>query len=480
MTFLRPETDDAAVVSDLHLRYGRVFELRGDYGRALEVYRELERIAKARGDAALEGAALSAQAVIFSNPTPFVDPDKAFEILERQIGLARERADDRLLAKLLWNKAQSEFWRGHEDEGIAAARESEALARKTGDKEQLAFTLNSVGQLTSQAGRTNESEAPLRESIALFEELGNKPMTADGWSTLGFTHFFRGELEKAGAAGLKAFEIADSVGNDWGRAYSMFTPGFVWLEHGDVGRAIETFESGIAYGIKGGFVAGQVAMGSMLGLTYSIIGAHDRAQERFATVVQLAKERLPGWYAWPVADAARAAILRGDLGVAERLLAEVASETGESGRVYLGSELALARSQLALATGDAEAAARLARAGRALVERRGLVPFEKDFDLAEAEASLRLGDLAAARAAAERGIEASRRQGSVRLLWALHGALAAVDEAEGHADAAARAREEAATIVDRIARSLATLGYEGTFRAQPPVRDAVGTIKARA
>jgi class 3 adenylate cyclase/tetratricopeptide (TPR) repeat protein len=168
--------DEAAVVGDLYLRYGRVFELRGDFGRALEVYRELERIAKERRDAALEGAALSAQAVIFSNPTPFVDPEKAFEILRRQVGLARERGEKRVLAKLLWNLAQSEFWRGNEEEGIAAARESEVLARDAGDKEQLAFTLNSIGQLTTQAGRTDESEAPLRESIALFEELGNKPL----------------------------------------------------------------------------------------------------------------------------------------------------------------------------------------------------------------------------------------------------------------------------------------------------------------
>ncbi len=472
--FIDQRRDDPGLVGDLYLRYGRVFELRGDYARALDVYRDLERLAKERGDASLEGAALSAQIVIFSNPTPFTDPEKAFEILERQIELARQRDDRRLLAKLLWSKAQTEFWRGNEEAGIESARASEVLARESGDREQLAFTLNSLGQLTGQAGRTDESVAPLRESIALFEELGNKPMVADGWSTLAFTHAFRAELDEAGASGMRAFEIADSIGNDWGRAYALFTPAFIWLEKGDWGRALETFESAIAYGARGGFLAGQVASGSDLGLLYAELGAHDRSRERHEAALATARQSFRGWYAWPVAQAARAALLRDDLEAARLLLAEVADETGEGGRVYMGVALALARAEYALATDDPQASAAFARAGRSHAQRRRIVPLQKDFDLAEAEALLRDGDPSSARGAAERGIAASREQGSVRLLWRLLGVLGAIEQTAGRADEARRARAEAASSVDAIALTLRSSGLEDAFRARRAVRETLG------
>lgn len=251
-------------------------------------------------------------------------------------------------------------------------------------------------------------------------------------------------------------------------------------ERGDWGRAIETCESAIEYGAKGGFVAGRIALGSLLGLICAMVGAHDRARARHAAVLDLARGGLPAWYAWPAADAARAAVRRGDLDAAGSLLAEVAAETGKSGRAYLGVELAMARSEHALATGDAQSAIRLARAGAAQARGRAILPLLKDFDLAEAAASLRLGDRGAARAAAERGIAASREQGSVRVLWELLGVLAAVSDAEGRADEARRAREEAAVIVDRIAASLRSAALDDSFRATDAVRVATGRKEARA
>jgi len=473
---VRRDAEDAALLTDLHLRYGRAFELRGDYGEALRVYGDLERLAKERSDPAMEGAALSGQLTIFSNPTPFIDPEKAATILERSIRLARERGDRPLLAKLLWNKTQTDLWRGADDAGVAAGRESEAIARDIGDKEQLAFTLNSLGQAFRELARLDDAEAVLKESIALFHEVGNKPLEADSWSTLAFIHLYRGDLASALSSGQEAYGIADSIANDWGRSYALFTPNWVHQEQGDWGEAIDTLTASIEFARSGGFLPGQVASGAELGLLYTIIGAEQRGRDRLEAAVALARERFTDWYAWPVSESARAAVLRGELDLAERLLDEIKDYSRVRGDLYMSIYIALAHGELALARGDAAGAAEIARTRRHIALDRGLTPFEADFDVLEGESARRAGDLSRARAALEHGVALSRRIGSRRLLWRLLGSLAAVEQAEGRAGEAAAAREEAARVVDHIAASLKPKGLDELFRSRPGVREALGRV----
>jgi class 3 adenylate cyclase/tetratricopeptide (TPR) repeat protein len=476
LTLVRRDRDDPALLGDLFVHYGRVFELRGDYARAMELYRDLEKLGNERADAAIIGTALSAQLVLFTNPTPFLDAVKAAEILDRQIVLARERGDRTLLAKLLWNKAQAAFWRGDAEASVNAALESEAIARETGDKEQLGFTLNQLGQAYVHGGRVRAGEGPLREAVALFHEVGNKPMEADSWSTLSFLHFYSGELDEAEKSGGRAFEIADSVNNDWGRAYGLFTPSFVHNERGDWDRAIDAYEDAIRFAERGGFQAGRTAAGSDLGLLYATIGAHDRAKTVHEMAIVNARDNFPIWKDWPVAQAARAALLRGDLDAARGYLGDLAEVPPVVGDVYMGTVTALARSEYALATGDTSAAIEAARAGRRYADTRNLVPFQDDFDLAEGEASFRAGDLTGAIASLTRAVASSHRRRTRRLLWRCLGLLAAIYETQGRGDEARAAREEAAAVVDHIAASLRERGLDGTFRAQPAVAEALGRV----
>ena len=477
-SFLRREEDDGALVRDLYVHWGRVFELRGDYARAMELYHDLEKLGQERSDAALEGAALSAQMVLFTNPTPFLDPAKAAEILDRQIALARERADKPLLAKLLWSRSQAGFWRGDVEASIGAALESETVARQIGDKEQLAFTLNQLGQAYVHGGRVREGDKPLHEAIALFHEIGNSPMEADSWSTLAFLYFYAGELDDAETSGARAFEIADAVNNDWGRGYALFTPSFVHNERGDWGKALAVYEDAIRYADRGGFLAGRTSAGADVGLLYAIIGDHERARSHHEAAIETARERFPIWKDWPVAQAARAAILRGDLLAAKRYIDDLSEHVPVVGDVYMGTVTALARSEYALATGDTEAAVAAARAGRRYAEKRNLTPFEADFDLAESEGLARAGDVSTAATSLARAIETSRRRGTRRLRWRCLGLLASLFEAQGRLDEGAQAREEAATVIEHIALSLRERALEETFRSQPTVANALGRVTA--
>ena len=472
LTLVRADAD-APLVTDLHLRYGRALELRGEYADALRLYRDLERTARQRGDQAMEGEALAAQMVVHVNPTPFLDPARAQELAGRTIELARSRGDRPLLAKLLWNKAQAGFWQGAEDIGLGAALESAEVARAIGNKEQLGFTLNTMGQIYRELAKLDDAERVLRESIDLFREVGNRPMEADSLSTLGFVHLYRAEWPAALAVGEQAFAISDALDNDWGRSYALFTPSHVRYELGDWGEAMRSYEECVAWGKKAGFYAAQTATGSDLGLLYALAGDADRAVDHLERVVDLASSKFHDWLGWPLAQLGRALVIRGDLERAQEIMSRAVTNDRARGNLYMSVNLALGRAELALAEGRAADAAAIARNDRRFATDRGLRPFEKDFDLAEGIGLLRSGDPAGARVALERGISESRATGSRRILWALLAALAAVAEVQGRVEEAAALRTEAAAVVDHIASSLRERGLEAAFRERAGALAAV-------
>lgn len=465
LALVRPD-EEAKALEELHLRYGRALELRGEYTEALGLYCDLERIALERGDQAMEGEALAAQLVLHVNPTPFLDAARAAELVERTIELARARGDRPLLAKLLWNKAQAVFWQGAEDMGEAAALESAEIARELGDREQLGYTLNTLGQIYREKPDIDGAERVLKESIAIFRETGNRPMEADGLSTMAFIHLYRADWSAALATGEEAFGISEQLDNDWGRSYSLFTPSFVQVELGDWGRALDSFERCIAYAKRAGFTAAQTAVGSDLGLVYALSGDPDRGVAHLEEVVEVARSKLQHWLAWPMAQLARALVIQGDLDRAAEVLADAVPRDRGRGNLYMSIDVALGRAELALAQGRAAEAAEIATSTRRLASERALVPFEKDFDLIAGAALRRAGDLPGARAALERALTASRTTGSRRVLHAILGELAEVAGAEGNAAEAARLRSEAAAEVDRIALSLRARGLEDRFRAR--------------
>jgi predicted ATPase/class 3 adenylate cyclase len=479
LALIRRDEVDAGTLTDLYLKYGRALELRGEYAAAIPVYEELERIAHERGDAAMEGAALSALTTIYTNPTDVVDHQKAAALLARQIDLARERNDEKLLARLLWNRAQVGFWQMDADMGLPEALASAAIAERIGDDEQLAYTLNGLGQIYREQNKLDASEASLRRALELFRKVGNRPLEADTLSTLAFVHMYRCEFDESLARGMEAYAIGREIGNDWAQAYGLFMPGYVHFERGEVGQTLDTWDEMLVHAEKGGFLAGRTGVGSDRAYAQAYAGDSEAAVSTLLKILDLAAAHFPAWEVWVRATLARVLVERGDLARATGTLASVTADPGAVGRgLYLPIYLALARGELALAEGRPADALAKARNDRVLATERGLRPFTKDFDLLEAQALRATGELDGARIAYERGIAESRRTGSLRLLWQLLGGLATVADARGDVAAGRTARDEAARIIDRIADSLRRRGLDGRFRERTPVREALGLVAA--
>lgn len=359
-------------------------------------------------------------------------------------------------------------WSGRLDEANAAGAEAVALARAAGERELLAFVLNDLSRSFMQEGRY--AAASLEESTLLFRELGNLAMLTDALGTTAMAALGVGEYDRALAAALEAREIADQIDNDWARSFSGFSRGYIHLDRGDWGTAIEIWEDAIRCGEKAGFLVVRVGPRSDLASLYRAAGAPELADAHLLAARDLAESSLPDQLGWVIASEVRAALAGQDIAEARRLANDLATHRIPR-LAFIDSHMDLPVGALELAEGQIDAA--IARAAAHAGEPDGgRTPkaFEADWDLLLGRAQLLRGDLAAADAALARGVERARTLGARRVLWPLHRVWADVAEARGDGLLARSRRDEAREHASSIADSLERVGLADRFRALPEVR----------
>src|SRR3990172_2622734 len=86
----------------LYLSRGHALELTGQYPEAWRNYEDMEALARARGDRALELASLSERAKIRATPTPLHNLAEGQALAEQALALARELGDRPAECKVLW------------------------------------------------------------------------------------------------------------------------------------------------------------------------------------------------------------------------------------------------------------------------------------------------------------------------------------------------------------------------------------------
>ncbi|HEX4743567.1 MAG TPA: adenylate/guanylate cyclase domain-containing protein [Candidatus Limnocylindria bacterium] len=456
----------STTLATAYIALARSHELKSEFERALELYDEMERVAKEQGDVDLELAATARRAGILAPPTPVRDLERAERELAAALPRARERGDRAALARMCWAQMLVLGWRGHLEEARRVGSEGIAVAREVGDREILAFLLNDSSRGWIQSGDSTAGLEQGVEAIALFRELGNRAMLTDALATHAMARFVLGDLEAVRRLSDEASAIAEAIGNPWGKAFALFIRIATELEAGDWGRAIEVGELTLREGAKAGFVAVQVWPRSDLALAYELAGAPDRADAHLAAAYETAMQRMHDWLPVVVWRQAMIAARRGDLAAARRLRAE-ASALPKEPPFFQQFALDLPRAIVQLAEGDVAGAREAARASR---DAQGLVkarPFTADFDVLIAEASLRLDDLPSAGEAIARGLEEARALGSKRVLLDLLLLETRLAERQGDPERARRARARAAEIARGIASSLERVGLAGSFRSRP-------------
>ena len=442
-----------AVLLHLYTARGRAYELSDQHRQALDNYAEMEARANEQADPALQLAALMQRATLYSIPTSYFDPVQGEAASAQALELARQLTDRTAEAKIRWNLMLLYMNTGRYPQAVAAGEHSLALARELNLREQLAFTLNDLGMVYNYTGQRARAQAARREARDLLREQGNLPMLTDNLSNSAIAQFLNGQFEQAEATSTEAYRLSQATANLWGQAYSQGMLGFIYLERGEIQRAIAVMQTVLVTSEGAGLIMVLAGLTTDLACTYAWVGAAERGRD----LIQLARQHVqsplpPALRSWGLAGLARFSILTGDLTQAEADLRESYIGLNLNEWVWITpiiiglteAELALARhaparaldvldellSRLRLAEVRAYAPEALYLKGRALLS------------LNQPEAAYTL--LVEARVEAE-------TMGARRMLWPILVALADLETQHGHAAEAHALRAQTRSLIAYIA-----------------------------
>ncbi len=235
----------------LYTKLGRMYEVTGDYARALETYQQFAERGDAQNDAPMKLHAWMQRATLYATPTPLFDPAQGQMILDEALTLARALNDRAAQAKLFWNLSLLHGFSSRPESATEYGEQAVALARELNLKEQLAYALNDLGTFGYfQQGRIAEGRAATLAARALFEELGNLPMLADNLNNSAIFFNLAGDYKQGYADAARGHEISVTIGNVWGETLGDTGMGAICFERGEMAEALTRLERAYHLAVK--------------------------------------------------------------------------------------------------------------------------------------------------------------------------------------------------------------------------------------
>ncbi len=469
---------DADRIRHLYMGRGRSLELISQFDLALRSYKEMEALARQRGDRNMELAGLVSRATIRVTPNLAHDPEEGQALLEQAHALARDLADRAAEAKILWNLMLLNTMRGGDvHERIAYGEQALALARALDQREQMAFILNDLWFAYTGASQWARSLAALEEARELWRELGNLTALAENLGRTYLTHLVAGDYNRAVACFEEALRLARAIGSVDMQALCRFMIGFVYLERGEFGPAIAIMEEAIALAESVGNVSVLIGTRADLGWAYGLLGAVDKGLELVRLAQMAAEEKFLMMHQWPLAIRVTLNLLQGDLaaaGAGQTALGSHRDLKRQLGYMpFLWTRVALAVGEYAFATQDYPGAVAtmddlivdLRAAGLRFLLPDALALKGKSL-MADGRAEAALETLQAARAEAE-GL------GSRRSQWSILMALSGIEMERGHPVEAEALRQQARTTVEYITEHAGSPELRASFLNLAGFRDVM-------
>jgi tetratricopeptide (TPR) repeat protein len=426
----------SASMQELFLKRGRALELQNDFDAALENYTALARLAAARGDRALELAAMMAAATIYSIPTYAHAPERAQALSERALALARELQDRDAEAKILWNlmlmhsRVGADFARA-----LAYGEAALEIARANHLRERLAYVLNDLSPMLYYKGEPERGAQYNLEARAMWQELGNLPMLADNYGYAVMNHLVSAEYAQAVAASQEGVRLAREIGNEWNEAFAQTWVGEAYVEWGEIETAERVMQEAIALGARV-FPPALALTRSDLARLYSGLGETERAIELGAAALQLAAERFAPIRVVAISALVHAYLAAGMLERAREVMQDAPDADYLHDNPMYAAEAMRGKIELALAEHDFGAAFRAAEKWVEFLRRTKIRQFEPEALCFYARALSGLGNADLAADYFQHARMAAETQTARWSLWQILAAESRFERARGNRETA--------------------------------------------
>jgi predicted ATPase len=202
------------------------------------------------------------------------------EILESALAMQRELGDRVAMMSILGNLGIVHHWQDRDDEAKRCYRAALAIALEVGDRREEAVDRINLALLLSDEGALDEARAEFETALQIQRSAGHRQYVGNVLGSLASIELLEGNT----AGARRRFEEVLSIFRELGhRRYECATHryiGTVWLEEGDLPRALECLQTAKKIAEEVGdftsFVLGP------LGAVLALMGNKEEAEETFA------------------------------------------------------------------------------------------------------------------------------------------------------------------------------------------------------
>ncbi len=451
-------TINPVTLTHAYLRRGRALELNNQYEMALQNYDRMKAAAQNCQDRAMELAAKVAASTLYSTPTPMADAGKGQRLSEETLQLAQELGDRATEARVLWNLQLVNLLQNKAAEAIDYGEKSLTIARELNLREQMAYVLSDLGWAYNVACQFEKAGEKLEEGASLWRELGNMPMLSNNLNTSLFRFYWSGRDEDVLNVAEEAYQISSPIGEVWNQSSARNFQGLVWLDHGEIDKALAALEESIRLAEQGNHIY-EIWYRANLCRLYGELGA--------------AEIGMPQYQAYRIANKDVPYTPLRTVTLVSYALFEIACNQLDRAATTLAdcnpdappweSVLRLAKCRLALARTDISAGIEMADSTIAFTRTYNLGQYLPEALYLKGKFHFMKGNFNEAKIALEQARDKSEMLGSRRLLWKI---LASLAEVESDAERSKALKAEARSIVESIANSIthqnlreAFLGY---------------------
>jgi len=449
-----PENGETNVdlVSHLYSRLGRVYELRSEYRKAMNVYKEMETRAVISNDDRLSLASLIAQGTVLALPTQLQDSETALELSKRALDLAQRLGDRKSEAKVLWNFLLVNNYTGYMQRGIPFGEESVAIARRENLKEQLAHSLLDLAHAYLGVERMEDARKALAESRELWKEFKNIPMIVENIMRSVYERLVTGNFTDGLVASEEALQLAEQIQNDWGKVNSQLFTNQIRIAIGDIGTAIRMLNWAGRIAEKVGH-PGAILLLVHLSIAYENLGQFEKAFE-YVRQANAVSTSFPPFRIIGLAQLVHLHLIRGEMESAREHLQTSFDLGGEETFFFMNQNRYLAQIELYIFSGEISKAEEYLASildNIFQTESRLLLPdlYRLNSRIAEGQ-----GELDRAMDLLEKALQIAKDMGYLTIVWKLLFELARISELRGHHREAEKYKEDAHAAVEAIAAKI--------------------------
>ena len=458
------------ILASIYSQLGSVYELSGQYDRALETYKDMQSASIKRKARSMELKSLMAHATIYSTLTPLHNPELGETNLKQALDLADKLGDVPTQAKLRWNLMLNFLFSDRLREALEHCEPAITLARQVGDLDQLAFALNDAGRVYQSVGAYEKAFEAFDEANELWTQRGNQVMLADNLGASSITNYFAGNYDKALLLADKAWEISKETDNYWGQSYSRVIPTYIYLDRGLPDLVVRYATECIEAGEKGGLIASIVVIPVELAWLHGLYGETGRGIDLAERALEIAIEKMPDWKSLALGVMIRLHILIGNLDAAEKIInSEQLSPILSVVRSRYLAMITLATIELELARNNFQTALSLSDELLKEIAPLGWINNPEILNR-KADALIGLGRLGEALQILTEACSLAEKLDAKHHLWTILSSLSNVSSQLGKHKEAGIYREQAQEIVKFIAERLAKIDLKEAFLSQLRVK----------